>query len=175
MGFACPQSAFDMDEAKTLSTQYQYDLTDRIKSGEYIYPEELAHCLRNAENGKIPNEILRYIVGTLEGAHKRPPGRRPLMLIEKYKQNLHPVIFAFCYFNWLKHRSGGTANFARAIKASDIWDSSPYTMSLMMVAHKFKNDASKWESMRNTVEAHPLTKVLRKEARLGENSEYHTR
>lgn len=160
------------DDESNLS-EYLTTLSERIKSGEYIYPEELAHCLSTAQDGRIPDAIRYYIVGTLKGEIKRPRGQRPLMLIERYKQHLHPVIYHFWYSYWLKHRPGGTSNFAKCIKSSDFWDSSAYNMALMMTARKYRGDSDKWATMRNIVEAHPLTARFREELALGANSKFY--
>ena len=120
-------------------------LEGRISTGDYIDSSELASLLRQHGSRPIPEPVLEYICGHLEGTIEKPKGRKPMPAVER--QRLDTIISGL-YQIYLDHLSERARRYG--IPAG--WTNLTYTpaeLAARLVARRFHYGEQSWRTVQN--------------------------
>ena len=126
-------------------------IEQRLKAGEYVYPEEMATALERCSDHPLPDTVKSYLCSDLRRELKVPRGRRaaPEIIKKQY------IMFARVYYRekleWLQKRRKryGHLKGWTGIQGADFWDASPSEIALRMTARRFSHGADSWATIRN--------------------------
>lgn len=105
----------------------------------YIPGAELAKALRTSPEVPLPPRLHDYVCRYLEGAIRRPRGRRPNALREVIGRSLVPYLYQR-YLDWLQRRQGrlGLDGWS-CIREAPWWQGPPHERAARMVAQRLPN------------------------------------